>query len=272
MATARSSASASDGTVVELIQAHISQAPAAPDGRLPTERELAEQLGLTRTAVRRGLASLEAEGRISREVGRGTFLRWYPAGVSSRFDQGFDGELGGSFDGPQGPRPGPRPDDVGPADVMAVRRLVEPQVIPLVVAWATNRELQAMERCLARGRTAGSHEEFETWDAALHRTIAAGSHNRLFMRIFAVIESARHGPLWGDLKRRSYSRERRDEYQQDHEKLVAALRVRDVDGATRAMREHLWRVERNMMGAAGDQGAGPRQLDPTAGLGRPGRP
>src|SRR3546814_10347691 len=42
--------------------------------QLPTERELAEQIGVGRRAVRRALAVLEAEGRIWRRQGAGTFL------------------------------------------------------------------------------------------------------------------------------------------------------------------------------------------------------
>ena len=108
-------------------------------GRLPTERQLAAQLGVTRTMVRHALAVLEAEGRISREVGRGTFLR-------HRF--------------PGAPRPaaiGTRrgPTTSGPADVMAARRLIEPQVLPLVVAWATTRDFDEMRRCLDGGAAGG---------------------------------------------------------------------------------------------------------------------
>src|SRR5215472_15189732 len=43
--------------------------------RLPTERQLAADLGVSRSAVRHALAVLQAEGHVSREVGRGTFLR-----------------------------------------------------------------------------------------------------------------------------------------------------------------------------------------------------
>ena len=48
---------------------------AGAGSRLPTERQLALDLGVTRSSVRHALALLEAQGRISREVGRGTFLR-----------------------------------------------------------------------------------------------------------------------------------------------------------------------------------------------------
>ena len=43
--------------------------------RLPTERQLAVDLGVSRSAIRHAMAELQAEGRVSREVGRGTFLR-----------------------------------------------------------------------------------------------------------------------------------------------------------------------------------------------------
>src|SRR5207253_2912140 len=46
----------------------------APGAKLPTERELAKRFAVPRNAVRRTLAQLEAEGSITRHVGRGTFL------------------------------------------------------------------------------------------------------------------------------------------------------------------------------------------------------
>ena len=46
--------------------------------RLPTERQLALELGVSRSAIRHAMALLQAEGHVSREVGRGTFLRDAP--------------------------------------------------------------------------------------------------------------------------------------------------------------------------------------------------
>ena len=131
---------------------------------------------------------------------------------------------------------------------MAIRGLLEPQAMPLVVAWATAADFDEMERCLAGGDRAVSYEEFETWDLALHRCIMAASHSQLLGTLYAAIEAARHGQVWGDLKRRSASRERRLEYQQDHRALVAALRARDSAGAVAAMRRHLSRVADHLLG------------------------
>jgi len=111
-----------------------------------------------------------------------------------------------------------------------------------VVAWATTADFGEINRCLAGGDRAASYDEFETWDLALHRSIMAASHSPLLTGLYAVIEEARHGRFWGDIKRRSASRERQQAYQADHRQVVAALRARDADRAVEAMRVHLARV------------------------------
>jgi DNA-binding FadR family transcriptional regulator len=101
---------------------------------------------------------------------------------------------------------------------------------------------------VAGGDHAVSYEEFETWDLALHRCIMAAAHSPLLAALYGVVESARHGQVWGDLKRRSASRQRREIYQEDHRAIVTALRVRDADAAVEAMRVHLARVAGHLLG------------------------
>jgi GntR family transcriptional regulator, uxu operon transcriptional repressor len=212
-----------------ILRAHGPDAP--PGSRLPTERQLVAALDVPRTAIRHALAILEAEGRISREVGRGTFIREPPpAGGSSAAARSSAAE------------------DFGPADVMAARRLVEPQVLPLVVAWATTRDFDEMRRCLEGGAGAASAEEFELWDLALHHAVVAASRNRLVVQMYAAIERAREGELWGSLKRRNDSRERRAVYQEDHARLIEALSARELERAIETMELHLRRVEENLLG------------------------
>jgi GntR family transcriptional regulator, uxu operon transcriptional repressor len=195
----------------------------APGTRLPTERRLADEFGVTRAAVRLALSYLEAEGRVSREVGRGTFLRATRDGA----------------------------DDIGPADVMTARELFEPRVIPLVVVHATARDFAELDRCLEGGDAANSVEGWEQWDAAFHRAIVEAAHNRLLLRMYAPIEAARHGPLWGNLKQSNDSPDRRIVYREDHRRIVQALRAREVEGALEATRVHLERVRANLLGATG---------------------
>ena len=229
--------------LAEIILAESRQAGLRRGSRLPTERQLAVNLGASRTSVRRALTVLEAEGCISREVGRGTFLREEPWPDRSAGNGAAADRAGGTE-----ARNGAHPAQAGfaPADVMTIRRLLEPPAMRLVVAWATTADFEEITRCLAGGERATSYDEFESWDLALHRSIMAASHSPLLTRLYAVIEEARHSRFWGDLKRHSASRERQRAYQADHVELVAALRTRDADRAVEAMRAHLARVARHL--------------------------
>lgn len=226
--------------LAELILAQHLGSEAGPGGRLPTERQLASDFGVTRTMVRHALAVLEADGRVSREVGRGTFLR-DPGRRRPALGLGAVGQ-GES--------------EVGPADVMAARRLLEPQVLPLVVAWATTRDFDEMQRCLEGGAAAESYAEFEIWDFALHHAVMAATRNRLVLDMYAVIEQARHGAIWGNLKRRSDSAERRARYHRDHVELVDALTARDLPTAVAAMEGHLQSIEANLLGTGAQRSDG----------------
>jgi DNA-binding FadR family transcriptional regulator len=206
--------------------------------RLPTERQLSIDLGVTRSSVRTALALLEAQGHISREVGRGTFLRALPEPIPAAREAAREtGQVRAA---------GSASADFAPADVMTIRRLLEPPAMVLVVAWATASDLEEMDRCLDLGDRAATYEEFEACDLALHRCIMAASHSPLLSALYSAIESARHGQVWGDLKRRSASAERRSQYQADHRAIVEALRSRDSGGAVEAMRVHLARVQEHL--------------------------
>jgi DNA-binding FadR family transcriptional regulator len=238
-----------------LILAESERSGAGDGNRLPTERQLALDLGVSRSAIRHAMTVLQAEGRVSREVGRGTFLRGpemtgpgsdgTPDPVAP--DVGADA-LTRAAGWPGGAAGLAGSEDYAPADVMAVRRLFEPTAMSLVVAWATARDFAEMDRCLRGGERAADHDEFEVWDAALHRAIIAATRSPLLIRLYAEVERARHGRMWGDLKRRNASAARRDEYRRDHEEIVTGLGLRDADRATAAMRTHLTRVSRHLLG------------------------
>ncbi len=227
--------------LAQLIVDHALRVGLGPQGRLPTERQLAADLGVTRSSIRYALGIMEAQGQVSREVGRGTYLR------PSRHRAGAAGGVGAAGGAGAVQPSGAGCGDDGqsafaPADVMVVRRLLEPLAMPLAVAWATAADFAEMDRCLTGGDRAASYEDFESWDLALHRSIIAATHSPLLGTLYASIETARHGHIWGDLKRRSASAERRSQYQSDHHEIVAGLKARDSAAAVSAMRAHLARV------------------------------
>ncbi len=61
--------------VVDFVQQQIFSGELRPGDRLPPERQLVQQFGISRTAVREALRSLAAKGLVESQVGRGTFVR-----------------------------------------------------------------------------------------------------------------------------------------------------------------------------------------------------
>ena len=93
---------------------------------LPAERDLAEQLGVSRTSVREALIALEVSGKVSIRVGHGVQILQ----ATPRLDR-----LGASADVSEG--------DIGPIQMMEARRLIEPRSAELA---AVNRDAANLER------------------------------------------------------------------------------------------------------------------------------
>jgi DNA-binding FadR family transcriptional regulator len=210
---------------LDLIEHIIRTEGLSAGSRLPTERELTKRSGAGRGAVRRALNILEADNRIIRQVGRGTFL---------------------AASAPSGESPGDLA--VSPAEIMTARLLLEPELMPLVAATATDLDFGEMQRCLDGGDAADGYSDFESWDAALHRSFAVATHNAMIITLSDALSASRRQPLWGGMKQRSFSPERRDGYRAEHHAIVAALRDRDPEAARHAMRDHLRHVRAHILG------------------------
>lgn len=200
----------------------------APGAKLPTERELTQRFAVPRNAVRKALARLEAEGIVTRHVGRGTFLarperdRAAAAGTDTH--------------------------QVSPAELMEARLKLEPALAELVVTNATPADFERMEMCLDKAAKAATLDEFELWDAALHQTLAAATHNRFVINVLEMVTAVRQQAEWGKLKDRIVTPERRLKYQEEHRTLVNALKKRDAERAKAAIVAHLQHARRNLFG------------------------
>jgi DNA-binding FadR family transcriptional regulator len=201
----------------------------APGARLPTERELSKRFSVPRNAVRKTLSQLEAEGSITRHVGRGTFIAPLFGGADTKFPA-----LGVA--------------DTSPAELMEARLRIEPALAELIVTNATPADFDRMEGCLDRAERAATLDEFELWDAALHEALAAATHNRFVIRVLDMVTAARQQAEWGKLKDRIVTQERRTEYQEEHRAIVRALKARDADLARAMVLAHLHHARRNLFG------------------------
>ena len=194
-----------------------------PTGRkLPTERELARRFGVARNTLRKGLDTLQAEGLIRRHVGNGTFVAESATPSKEAPDLSVI-----------------RLEGASPAEIMEFRLTFEPQVAELAVRRATDSDLRDMEVLLDRAEAAAGVAEFEFWDGAFHVAIVKAARNRVMTDVYGVINMVRNQALWGKMKERSLTPDRRHLYQTQHRQIAQALRDRDLVSARNAVRIHL---------------------------------
>ncbi|HEY8566046.1 MAG TPA: FCD domain-containing protein [Beijerinckiaceae bacterium] len=197
------------------------------EGRLPPERLLAQELALSRGALRRALDVLASEGRIVRVQGKGTFVGPPPA-LPSREIGALQGRT-------------------NPPEVMEVRRELEPVLARLAALRATGADIDTMRRFARRTAEAGDADARELWDGALHRRIAEAAGNALLLALFDLVDRVRQDPAWRSLRERARSAARLTAYVEEHERLIAAIADRDAAAAEAAMRDHLAHVAEGLV-------------------------
>ena len=198
--------------------------------KLPTERELASKFGVSRSAVRKVLARLEAKGLIVRQIGRGTFVT---------MPEGCENTLSG-FSEP----------DSSPAQLVEARLVLEPALLMVAVRNATRNDLRRVAKYHEACCAASSMTDFHRYDRALHLSISEATHNELLIATMTQLDRARDGLEWHKLKgvRHEQNPGRRKAVLKEHEGIVAALLARDEEGARKAMLNHLLKVRLSLLG------------------------
>lgn len=206
----------------------IAQGSLKTEQKLPTERELANRFRRPRSAVRKALMILEAEGRILRHVGRGTFV--------AEVTEATAAELANLEP------------DASPSELLEARLVFEPSLVAPVASNATGADFRRMEECLSAAASAQSLEAYEQQDDAFHVAIARGTHNSLLIRTAELLSAARRNAAWGLLKQRSgtFNAQRRAEVRAEHLGILEALKQRDEDLARERLYDHISRVRSNL--------------------------
>ena len=197
-------------------------------GRIPPERDLASEFGVARNTVRRAVGLLQESGAVSRQVGRGTFL------VAANVDTLADAIK--------------RMEGASPADMMEIRELLEPAAAAFAATNASASEIEAVREAHLAACDAVDMPAFEHWDAEFHHRIFSCSRNEFLREIHNLMRVLRNQAPWFEMKKRSFSEERRQIYCAEHESILVALVKRDTDSARAAMLQHLKTVGRNLLG------------------------
>ena len=217
-----------DITALEAMRNFLTDQEITLNGKLPSERQLSTELGLSRGSLRKAMAVLEAEGQIWRHVGRGTFI---------------------------GPRPVMNLTDVEylnehsrPTEVMEARLAIEPQLAKLAAVHGTASHFSEMRRCKRLCKSAGEWRVYEAWDNNFHHAIAKATCNKLLISLFDTLNIVRRSTVWGQLRSTKLPPTNHASFA-EHSAIYDAIAGRDADGAADLMRKHLRTVRKRTYAA-----------------------
>ncbi len=215
--------------IVDQIKLLIRDGRLKPGDRLPSERELCNQFGVSRVTVREALRILEASGLVIIRVGAqgGPFLTTPSA---ERLGEGLADLLSLA--------------PLTAANVTEARMVVELGILPLVVERATEEDAAALMEMVEEGAEALKEDRYEMgMSAAFHIRVAACTHNPAM----EMLVKSFHGPMLMSLEKAHAAaplmgRRGTDE----HRKLAQAIAKRDLATATSVMRAHIGRTARRV--------------------------
>jgi DNA-binding FadR family transcriptional regulator len=195
----------------------------APGQRLPAERELAQQLGVSRPSVREALIALEIEGKVEVRVGSGVFVTAQPAMAAPAILEEGEGpfELIEARSVVEGETAARAAHDAEDADVAEIRRTIH-----------------ELERCHAEGLRS------EAADRAFHLAVATAAHNGPLTSVVQMLWDQGRGAVWKQMEKHFETPALRAATLRDHRAVLEAIEARDGDAARKAMRRHLARVGR----------------------------
>ncbi len=204
--------------VADQIAAVINADEYRPGDRLPTERELARQLGVSRPIIREAMIALEIAGLVDVRGGSGAYVRSHRA-----------------------PEPPPEPDsaEIGPFDIFAARLAVEGTIAALAAESATEDDLAVMAEAIEEMRLAALDGRSTTAaNQRFHMTLAHAAQNPMLLKMVETIwaEVPRRGKLWAKLDAR---RQMRPSRVSEHALILRAVAERNPERAYAATRAHL---------------------------------
>ncbi len=205
----------------------IAEGRLKPGDKLPPERELASALGVSRTSVRDAIRTLQMAGLLEPRQGEGTVVRELSTKI---------------LVAPIASALLARKDLL--ADLIAVRKMIEPAMAREAAKHATPDEIRHMETILARqaARLEAGGLAIEE-DSAFHDMIARASRNQVVLKVIDVLMD-----LLREGRERSLQvRGRPQRSLRGHRQILDAIRRRDGEAAARAMLNHLEQIEEMLL-------------------------
>jgi DNA-binding FadR family transcriptional regulator len=211
--------------VAERIKLQIYSGAMTEGDRLPAEKELAQQLGVSRPIVREALIALEIAGLVEIRTGSGSYIRESNKVIPPMLDVG-----------------------PSPIELLHARLLIEGEVAAEAAVQANEQDLAAIGATvddMRRIMDAGAHAHVA--DQNFHVLIATASRNRVLADLVSSLWQGMFSPIFYKLSERTGLLANQSNAYAEHKAILAALLTHDPIGARAAMRCHLKSVEKVLM-------------------------
>ncbi len=205
--------------IADKLRELIGQQGFAQNGRLPSERELAQTLGVSRPSVREALVALELEGRVEIRMGSGVYVT-ARASTAANPDPAALGE--------------------SPRDIMDARAVIEGAIAANVAPFVKPKALRALRAlCERMAAEVAAGQVPIAADRQFHLCIAKMSENDVLVKTVADLFDERHSPLSSKLRVHFENEETWAAALDEHRDILEALEARDPVQAHATMRRHL---------------------------------
>lgn len=194
-----------------------------PGDRLPTERALAADLGVSRTTVREALTTLETLGALDRHPGRGAVLQPIDFGLMAEVSQFLMVRSAADID-----------------DLFVARRVLELSVLPIVAGNASEEHFHRMEMANQLMEAEIEAEGIAVdGDIAFHRALLAAANNKFLAQFGDLIQE-----FFRDRRTRMLvDAEVARHAVAEHREIITHLRAKEVAAAEGVMIKHIDRYK-----------------------------
>lgn len=212
--------------VVEQIKAMIIDGTLKKGDKLPSERDLAEQLAVSRTSVREAIRALQVIGLIDSRQGEGNFIR-------ESFENSLFEPMSMMF----------MLEQSKPEDILELRKIVEIETAALAAKKISEDEIRELGEIIEKLKENNSEDENIVIDKAFHYKIAKASGNLMIINILNVISTLIDEFIKGARGRILTDGENKNVLMDSHENIYKSLREHNPKEAARYMRKHFELVD-----------------------------
>jgi Transcriptional regulators len=207
--------------VIEQIKSKIKSGEIKKGDKLPSEREMSELIGVSRTSVREAIRALEVVGLVESKQGAGNYIK-------TNFDNSLFEPLSVMF----------MLQESSVKEMYDLRETLELECAKLSAKNIEDNELALLTAIVDRMYLAGSEEESLELDIKFHYLIAKASRNVLLINMLDVISQLMDEFIQKSRMQILHEGNTKESLLEIHENLLRALKCKDEGKVCNAMKEH----------------------------------